>query len=122
MKYNVEPLNEEEITFNDFCINDLRVVRIKECEAVPNSEKLLKFELDDGSGTDRIILSGIHNFYEPEELVNKNVIAILNIPPRKMMGIYSCGMLLSAIYYNGEEELLTLMMVDDNIPAGAKLY
>ncbi len=122
MKYNVEPLNEEEITFNDFCINDLRVVRIKECEAVPNSEKLLKFVLDDGSGTDRIILSGIHNFYEPEELVNKNVIAILNIPPRKMMGIYSCGMLLSAIYYNGEEELLTLMMVDDNIPAGAKLY
>ncbi len=117
----VEPLMDE-ITFDTFSSSDIRVVRIKECSAVEKSNKLLKFVLDDGTNEDRVILSGIHAFYEPEELVNKNVLAILNIPPRKMMGIESCGMLLSAVIKVGEEEVLNLMIVDDEIKPGAKIY
>ena len=108
--------------FETFSKSDFRVVKIKNCVAVPKSTKLLQFTLDDGTENERTILSGIHAYYEPEDLIGKNVIAILNLPPRKMMGIDSCGMLLSAVYNEGEEEKLHLMIVDENIPAGAKLY
>lgn len=117
-----EPLFEECVDFDTFCKSDFRVVKVKECSAVKKSKKLLHFVLDDGSGTDRIILSGIHAFYEPEELVGKTLLAITNLPPRKMMGIESCGMLMSAIHMVGGEEKLNLVMLDDAIPAGAKLY
>ena len=117
-----EPLFEEYVDFDTFSKSDMRVVRIKECIAVPKSKKLLQFTLDDGTGVDRTILSGIHAYYEPEDLVGKNVVAILNLPPRPMMGIDSCGMLLSAVHEVNGEEGLNLMIVDDNIPAGAKLY
>ena len=118
----VEPLFEEEVDFDTFSKSDFRAVKVKECVAVPKSKKLLQFTLDDGTGTDRTILSGIHAFYEPEELVGKTLIAITNLPPRKMMGIDSCGMLLSAIHEEEGEEKLHLLMVDNHIPAGAKLY
>ena len=118
----VEPLFEEEVDFDTFSKSDFRAVKVKECVAVPKSKKLLQFTLDDGTGTDRTILSGIHSFYEPEELVGKTLIAITNLPPRAMMGIDSCGMLLSAIHKEEGEEKLHLLMVDDHIPAGAKLY
>ena len=118
----VEPLFEEEVDFDTFSKSDFRAVKVKECVAVPKSKKLLQFTLDDGPGTDRTILSGIHSYYEPEELVGKTLIAITNLPPRKMMGIESCGMLLSAIHEEEGEEKLHLLMVDDHIPAGAKLY
>ena len=118
----IEPLFEEYVDFDTFSKSDMRVVKIKECIAVPKSKKLLKFILDDGTGVDRVILSGIHDYYEPEDLVGKNVVAILNLPPRAMMGIDSCGMLLSAVHEVNGEEGLNLMIVDDNIPAGAKLY
>lgn len=121
-KVKVEPLFEEFVDFDTFSKSDFRAVKVKECEAVPKSKKLLKFVLDDGSGTDRVILSGIHEYYEPEELVGKTCIAIVNLPPRAMMGIDSCGMLISAVCeYDGKENL-NLLMVDDRIPAGAKLY
>lgn len=118
----IEPLFDEYVDFDTFSKSDMRVVKIKECIAVPKSKKLLKFILDDGTGVDRVILSGIHDYYEPEDLVGKNVVAILNLPPRAMMGIDSCGMLLSAVHEVNGEEGLNLMIVDDNIPAGAKLY
>ncbi len=118
----IEPLFEDQVDFDTFSKSDFRAVKVKECEAVKKSKKLLKFVLDDGTGTDRTILSGIHAFYEPEELVGKTLIAITNLPPRPMMGIDSCGMLLSAINKRGEEEELHLLMVDNHIPAGAKLY
>lgn len=118
----IEPISEEFVDFETFSKSDFRVVKIKDCVAVPKSTKLLKFTLDDGTENERTILSGIHAYYEPEDLIGKNVIAILNLPPRKMMGIDSCGMLLSAVYNVGEEEKLHLMIVDENIPAGAKLY
>ena len=118
----VEPLFEEEVDFDTFSKSDFRAVKVKECVAVPKSKKLLQFTLDDGTGTDRTILSGIHAYYEPEELVGKTLIAITNLPPRAMMGIDSCGMLLSAIHEEEGEEKLHLLMVDDHIPAGAKLY
>ena len=118
----IEPLFEEEVDFDTFSKSDCRAVKVKECVAVPKSKKLLQFTLDDGTGTDRTILSGIHSFYEPEELVGKTLIAITNLPPRAMMGIDSCGMLLSAIHEEEGEEKLHLLMVDDHIPAGAKLY
>ena len=118
----VEPLFEEAVDFDTFSKSDFRAVKVKECVAVPKSKKLLQFTLDDGTGTDRTILSGIHSFYEPEELVGKTLIAITNLPPRAMMGIDSCGMLLSAIHEEEGEEKLHLLMVDDHIPAGAKLY
>ena len=121
-KVKVEPLFEEFVDFDTFSKSDFRVVKVKECEAVPKSKKLLKFLLDDGSGEDRVILSGIHDYYEPEELVGKTCIAITNLPPRKMMGIDSCGMLISAVYEYDGHEGLNLLMVDDSIPAGAKLY
>ena len=121
-KVKVEPLFEEFVDFDTFSKSDFRAVKVKECVAVPKSKKLLQFTLDDGTGTDRTILSGIHNFYEPEELVGKTLIAITNLPPRAMMGIDSCGMLLSAIHEEEGEEKLHLLMVDDHIPAGAKLY
>ena len=121
-KVNVEPLFEEFVDFDTFSKSDFRAVKVKECVAVPKSKKLLQFTLDDGTGTDRTILSGIHSFYEPEELVGKTLIAITNLPPRAMMGIDSCGMLLSAIHEEEGEEKLHLLMVDDHIPAGAKLY
>ncbi|MEF2934712.1 MAG: methionine--tRNA ligase subunit beta [Streptococcus sp.] len=121
-KVKVEPLFEEMVDFDTFSKSDFRAVKIKECVAVPKSKKLLQFTLDDGTGTDRTILSGIHSFYEPEELVGKTLIAITNLPPRAMMGIDSCGMLLSAIHEEEGEEKLHLLMVDDRIPAGAKLY
>ena len=121
-KVEVEPLFEEFVDFDTFSKSDFRVVKVKECEAVPKSKKLLKFLLDDGSGEDRVILSGIHDYYEPEELVGKTCIAITNLPPRKMMGIDSCGMLISAVYEYDGHEGLNLLMVDDSIPAGAKLY
>ena len=121
-KVKVEPLFEEFVDFDTFIKSDFRAVKVKECVAVPNSKKLLQFTLDDGTGTDRTILSGIHSFYEPEELVGKTLIAITNLPPRAMMGIDSCGMLLSAIHEEEGEEKLHLLMVDDHIPAGAKLY
>ena len=120
----VEPLCEEEVDFDTFSKSDFRAVKVKECVAVPKSKKLLQFTLDDGTGTDRTILSGIHSYYEPEELVGKTLIAITNLPPRKMMGIESCGMLLSAVnnLKDSEDEELHLLMVDNHIPAGAKLY
>ena len=118
----IEPLFEEEVDFDTFSKSDFRAVKVKECVAVPKSKKLLQFTLDDGTGTDRTILSGIHAYYEPEELVGKTLIAITNLPPRKMMGIESCGMLLSAVHEEEGEEKLHLLMVDDHIPAGAKLY
>ena len=121
-KVKIEPLFEEEVDFDTFSKSDFRAVKVKECVAVPKSKKLLQFTLDDGTGTDRTILSGIHAYYEPEELVGKTLIAITNLPPRAMMGIDSCGMLLSAVHEEEGEEKLHLLMVDDHIPAGAKLY
>ena len=118
----IEPIFEEMVDFETFSKSDFRAVKIKECTAVPKSKKLLKFVLDDGSGTDRVILSGIHEYYEPEQLVGKTAIAIVNLPPRKMMGIDSCGMLISAVHEEDGHEGLNLLMVDDRIPAGAKLY
>ena len=120
----IEPLFEEAVDFETFSKSDFRAVKVKECVAVPKSKKLLQFTLDDGTGTDRTILSGIHAYYEPEELVGKTLIAITNLPPRKMMGIESCGMLLSAVnnLKDSEDEELHLIMVDNHIPAGAKLY
>ena len=120
----IEPLFEEMVDFDTFSKSDFRAVKVKACEAVKKSKKLLQFTLDDGTGTDRIILSGIHAYYEPEELVGKTLIAITNFPPRKMMGIESCGMLLSAVnnLKDSEDEELHLIMVDNHIPAGAKLY
>ena len=112
----------DDISFDTFAASDMRIVRIKDCSAVEKSKKLLKCILDDGTGNDRVILSGIHAFYEPEELIGKKVVAILNIPPRSMMGIDSCGMLISAVHKENGEEKLHLLMVDDDIPEGAKLY
>ena len=121
-KVEIEPLFSDYVDFDTFSKSDFRAVKVKECSAVPKSKKLLQFVLNDGTGTDRVILSGIHAYYEPEELVGKTLIAITNLPPRKMMGIESCGMLLSAIHTEEGEEKLHLLMVDDHIPAGAKLY
>ena len=121
-KVVIEPAYEEYVDFDTFCKSDIRVVKVKECTAVPKSKKLLKFVLDDGIGTDRVILSGIHAFYEPEELVGKTLVAIVNLPPRKMMGIDSCGMLLSAIHEEEGAEKLNLIVVDNRIPAGARLH
>lgn len=121
-KVVIEPAYEEYVDFDTFCKSDIRVVKVKECTAVPKSKKLLKFVLNDGTGTDRVILSGIHAFYEPEELVGKTLIAIVNLPPRKMMGIDSCGMLLSAIHEEEGAEKLNLIMVDNRIPVGARLH
>ena len=121
-KVEIEPLFEDAVDFDTFSKSDFRAVKVKECVAVPKSKKLLQFTLDDGTGTDRTILSGIHAYYEPEELIGKTLIAITNLPPRAMMGIDSCGMLLSAIHSEEGEEKLHLLMVDDHIPAGAKLY
>ena len=121
-KVTVEPMFEEYVDFDTFCKSDFRAVKVKECEAVPKSNKLLRFVLDDGTGEDRVILSGIKKFYEPETLVGKTLIAIVNLPPRKMMGLESCGMLISALNEYDGEEMLNLIIVDDNIPAGAKLH
>ena len=121
-KVEIEPLFTEFVDFDTFSKSDFRVVKIKECTAVPKSKKLLKFVLDDGTGADRVILSGIHEYYEPEELVGKAAIAIVNLPPRRMMGIDSCGMLISAVHQEDGHEGLHLLMVDPHIPAGAKLY
>ena len=118
----IEPLFTEYVDFETFSKSDYRAVKVKECEAVKKSKKLLKFVLDDGTGVDRVILSGIHEYYEPEELVGKTCIAITNLPPRPMMGIDSCGMLISAVHHENGEEKLHLLMVDPHIPAGAKLY
>ena len=118
----IEPLFEDQVDFDTFSKSDFRAVKVKECEAVKKSKKLLKFVLDDGTGTDRVILSGIHEYYEPEELVGKTCIAITNLPPRAMMGIDSCGMVISAVHHENGEEKLHLLMVDPHIPAGAKLY
>ena len=118
----IEPLFQDFVDFDTFSKSDFRAVKIKECEAVKKSKKLLKFVLDDGTGEDRVILSGIHEYYEPEELVGKTCIAITNLPPRPMMGIDSCGMLISAVHHENGEEKLHLLMVDPHIPAGAKLY
>ena len=118
----IEPLFADMVDFETFSKSDFRAVKVKACEAVKKSKKLLKFTLDDGTGTDRIILSGIHEYYEPEELVGKTCIAIVNLPPRKMMGIDSCGMLISAVHQEAGAEKLHLLMVDPHIPAGAKLY
>ena len=120
-KVEIEPLFKDYVDFDTFSKSDFRAVKIKECTAVPKSKKLLKFVLDDGTGTDRVILSGIHEYYEPEQLVGKTAIAIVNLPPRKMMGIPSCGMLLSAVHKEKGEEKLHLMLIDDSVPAGAKL-
>jgi len=121
-KVQIEPLFEECVDFETFSKSDFRAVKVKSCEAVPKSKKLLKFTLDDGTDNDRVILSGIHQYYEPEELVGKTLIAIVNLPPRKMMGIDSCGMIISAVHQEDGEESLNLLMVSDRIPAGAKLY
>lgn len=121
-KVKIEPLFEDMVDFETFSKSDFRAVKIKACSAVPKSKKLLQFTLDDGSGTDRTILSGIHAYYEPEQLVGRTAIAITNLPPRKMMGIDSCGMLISAVYHEQGAERLHLLLVDDRIPAGAKLY
>ena len=121
-KVEIEPLFQDFVDFDTFAKSDYRAVKVKACEAVKKSKKLLKFVLDDGTGVDRVILSGIHDYYEPEELVGKTCIAITNLPPRPMMGIDSCGMLISAVHHEGEEEKLHLLMVDPHIPAGAKLY
>ena len=117
----VDPFVEEKVDFETFCKNDLRVVKVKACEAVKKSDKLLKFTLDDGTGTDRQILSGIHKWYDPETLVGKTLVAIVNLPPRKMMGLESNGMLLSAVHYVNGEETLALIMPGDSIPAGSRL-
>ena len=121
-KVEIEPLFKDSVDFETFSKSDFRAVKVKECEAVKKSKKLLKFTLDDGTGEDRVILSGIHQYYEPEELVGKTLIAIVNLPPRKMMGIDSCGMIISAVHKEDDEEALNLLMVSDRIPAGAKLY
>ena len=121
-KVKVEPLFEDMVDFDTFSKSDFRVVKVKNCEEVPKSKKLLKFTLDDGSGQDRTILSGIKNFYEAEELIGKTLVAITNLPPRKMMGVDSCGMLLSAVCDYDGEELLNLVMLEDKIPVGSKLY
>ena len=118
----IDPLFTDMVDFETFSNADYRIVKVLACEAVEKSNKLLKFTLDDGTGTNRIILSGIHAYYEPEELIGKTCVAILNLAPRKMMGIDSCGMLLSAKYHKNGEEALHFLMVDDSIPAGAKLY
>ena len=118
----VEPLFKDMVDFDTFSKSDFRAVKVKECEAVPKSKKLLKFVLDDGSGEDRVILSGIHDYYEPEELVGKTLLAITNLPPRKMMGIDSCGMIISATHLVEGREGLNVLILDDKIPAGAKLY
>ena len=120
----IEPLFEEQVDFETFSKSDFRAVKVKDCVAVPKSKKLLQFTLDDGTSSDRTILSGIHAYYEPEELIGKTLIAITNLPPRAMMGVESCGMLLSAINQkkDSDEEELHLLMVDNHIPAGAKLY
>ena len=121
-KVKIEPLFSDMVDFETFSKSDFRAVKVKECVAVPKSKKLLQFTLDDGTGTDRTILSGIHTYYEPEELIGKTLIAITNLPPRAMMGIDSCGMIISAIHEEEGEERLHLLMVSDHIPAGAKLY
>ena len=121
-KVEIEPLFKDEVDFETFSKSDFRAVKVINCEAVKKSKKLLKFVLDDGTGTDRVILSGIHEYYEPEELVGKTCIAITNLPPRPMMGIASEGMLISAVHHENGEERLHLLMVDPHIPAGAKLY
>ena len=121
-KVEIEPLFEEFVDFDTFSMSDFRAVKIKNCEEVPKSDKLLKFTLNDGTGEDRIILSGIKKYYDPAELVGKTAIAIVNLPPRKMMGQYSNGMLISAVNEYDGEEMLNLLLVDDRIPAGAKLY
>lgn len=121
-KVEIEPLFKDYVDFETFSKSDFRAVKVLECTAVPKSKKLLQFTLDDGTGENRTILSGIHEFYEPEELVGKTCIAIVNLPPRAMMGIDSCGMLISAVHKKEGEEKLHLLMVDDHIPAGAKLY
>ena len=118
----IEPLFEEQVDFETFSKSDFRVVKVIACEAVPKSKKLLQFTLNDGTSENRIILSGIHEYYEPEELVGKTCIAITNLPPRTMMGIDSCGMLISAVHSEEGKEKLHLLMIDDHIPAGAKLY
>ena len=121
-KVKIEPLFEDQVDFETFSKSDFRVVKIKDCVAVPKSKKLLQFTLDDGSGTDRTILSGIHAYYEPEELIGRTAVAIVNLPPRKMMGIDSCGMLISAVCEYDGGEMLNFLLLDDRIPAGAKLY
>ena len=121
-KVEIEPLFKDFVDFETFSKSDFRAVKVLGCEAVPKSKKLLKFTLDDGTGENRTILSGIHAYYEPEELIGKTCIAIVNLPPRPMMGIDSCGMLISAVHHEEGEEKLHLLMVDDHIPAGAKLY
>ena len=121
-KVEIEPLFSDFVDFETFSKSDFRAVKVLACEAVKKSKKLLKFTLDDGTGTERVILSGIHEYYEPEELVGKTCIAITNLPPRPMMGIDSCGMLISAVHQEEGVEKLHLLMVDDHIPAGAKLY
>ena len=121
-KVEIEPLFKDFVDFETFSKSDFRAVKVLACEAVPKSKKLLKFTLDDGTGENRTILSGIHEYYEPEELVGKTCIAITNLPPRPMMGIDSCGMLISAVHEENGREGLNLLMVDDRIPAGAKLY
>ena len=121
-KVEVEPLFQDMVDFETFSKSDFRAVKVKECEAVPKSKKLLKFVLNDGSGEDRVILSGIHDYYEPEELVGKTLLAITNLPPRKMMGIDSCGMIISATHLVEGREGLNVLILDDHIPAGAKLY
>lgn len=118
----IEPLFKDSVDFETFSKSDFRAVKVLDCKAVPKSKKLLQFTLDDGSGVDRTILSGIHEYYEPEELIGKTLIAITNLPPRKMMGIDSCGMVISAVNQKDGKEDLHLLMVDDHIPAGSKLY
>jgi len=121
-KVEIEPLFKDFVDFETFSKSDFRAVKVKSCEAVKKSKKLLKFVLDDGTGTDRVILSGIHEYYEPEELVGKTCVAITNLPPRHMMGIDSCGMLISAVHHEEGAEKLHLLMLDPHIPAGAKMY
>ena len=121
-KVEIEPLFKDYVDFETFSRSDFRAVKVKACEAVKKSEKLLKLVLDDGSGADRVILSGIHDYYEPEELVGKTCVAITNLPPRPMMGIASEGMLISAVHHENGEERLHLLMLDPHIPAGAKMY
>lgn len=121
-KVEIEPLFKDFVDFDTFSKSDFRAVKVKSCEAVKKSKKLLKFTLDDGSGTDRVILSGIHDYYEPEKLVGKTCVAITNLPPRPMMGIASEGMLISAVHHENGEERLHLLMLDPHIPAGAKMY
>ena len=121
-KVEIEPLFEDFVDFDTFAKSDFRAVKVLNCEAVNKSKKLLKFTLNDGTDKERIILSGIHEYYEPEELIGKTCIAIVNLPPRNMMGIDSCGMLISAVHHEEGNEKLHLLMVDDHIPAGAKLY